>query len=151
MSRVPTAAVTERDLEELLGLMRGYCDFYRAAPSDEQLLALARALLADPDREGVQLLARDARGTAVGFATVYWSWSTVGARRLAVMNDLFVSPDARGQGLARALIEACAETARAAGAGSLEWQTAPDNATAQRVYDRTGAMRSEWVTYELQL
>ena len=49
--------VTEKTLDELLPLMRGYCDFYEVAPSDEQLLTMARALLADPRCEGVQLLA----------------------------------------------------------------------------------------------
>ena len=96
--RFAVAPVTEEELSELLGLMRAYCDFYDAAPADADLLALSRALLADPDREGVQLLARDRdrRGAAAGFATVYWSWSTAQARRLAVMNDLFVTEDARG-------------------------------------------------------
>ena len=49
--------VAEPDLGELLPLMRGYCDFYEVSPSDEALLALARVLIADPEREGVQLLA----------------------------------------------------------------------------------------------
>src|SRR5918998_5528413 len=100
------AAVTERDLEELLPLVRGYCDFYEVAPSDEALLALSRALIADPEREGVQLLARDGGGTAVGFATIFWSWSTLSAARVGVMNDLFVAPEARGRGVAEALIDA---------------------------------------------
>src|SRR5207247_11370366 len=48
----------EADLPELLPLLRGYCDFYEVTPSDEELLALSRALIADPERDGVQLLAR---------------------------------------------------------------------------------------------
>ena len=40
--------VAEADLTELLPLMRAYCDFYEVAPSDEALLALSRALIADP-------------------------------------------------------------------------------------------------------
>ena len=38
--------------------MRGYADFYEVSPTDEDLLALSRALIADPAREGVQFLAR---------------------------------------------------------------------------------------------
>jgi hypothetical protein len=53
---------------------------------------LSKALIVDPDREGVQLLARDDGGTAVGFATVYWTWDTLGAARRGVMHDLFVAP-----------------------------------------------------------
>ncbi len=141
--------VHERDLDELLPLMRGYCDFYEVSPSDEQLLTLARALLADPRREGVQLLARDDAGRAVGFATVYWSWATTSAERIGVMNDLFVAAEARGTGAAEALIEACRAECAAHGAGKLTWQTAADNERAQRVYDRVGATREQWVDYWL--
>ena len=52
--------------------MRGYCDFYEVSPSDDDLLAMSRALMADPELEGIQLLARDADGRAVGFATIFW-------------------------------------------------------------------------------
>jgi GNAT superfamily N-acetyltransferase len=139
----------EADLPELLPLMRGYCDFYEADPADEALLAMSRALIADPEREGVQLVARDGRGVAVGFATVFWSWSTLGATRIGVMNDLFVTPDARGGGAAEALIAACRERCRERGARALSWQTARDNHRAQAVYERVGATREEWVDYSL--
>jgi hypothetical protein len=49
--------VGSADLPELLPLVRAYCDFYQVTPSDQEALALARALLADPQREGLQLLA----------------------------------------------------------------------------------------------
>jgi hypothetical protein len=104
---IEISRVTEADLPELLPLLRGYCDFYEVSPSDDALRALARALIADPARDGVQLLARDA-GVAVGFATIYWSWATTIAARIGVMNDLFVAPAARGTGAAEQLILACA-------------------------------------------
>jgi GNAT superfamily N-acetyltransferase len=140
--------VTETDLTALLPLMRAYCDFYEVAPSDDALLSLARALIADPEREGVQLLARS-EGRAVGFATIFWSWATTSAERIGVMNDLFVAPEARGTGLAAALIEACRAECAVRGAGTLTWQTAPDNAAAMKVYDRVGATREQWVDYWL--
>jgi GNAT superfamily N-acetyltransferase len=107
-------------------------------------------LIADPEREGVQLMAKDG-GEAVGFATIYWSWATTIAARIGVMNDLFVAASARGTGAADALIRACVEECRAHGAEELAWQTARDNARAQRVYDRVGATRSEWVDYSLNV
>ncbi len=140
--------VGEADLSELLPLMRGYCDFYDVTPSDDELLALSRALIADPEREGVQLLARD-QGRGVGFATIYWSWATTSAERIGVMNDLFVATEARGSGLAESLIQACRAECAARGAGKLTWQTAPDNAAAIKVYDRVGATREQWVDYWL--
>jgi len=147
---IAIARVQEADLPELLPLLRGYCDFYEVAPADDELLALARALIADPERDGVQLLARNA-GEAVGFATIYWSWATTIASRIGVMNDLFVTPAARGTGAAERLIHACLDECREHGAAELAWQTAPGNARAQRVYDRVGATRSQWVDYSLSV
>ena len=70
----------EEDLADLLPLMRAYCEFYEVAPADEALLSMSRALIADPAREGVQLIARRADdGAAVGFATVFWTWQTLAA------------------------------------------------------------------------
>ena len=142
--------VGESDLADLLPLVRAYCDFYDVSPTDDALLDLSRALIADPEREGMQLIARD-DGRAIGFATVYWSWATTIAARIGVMNDLFVAADARGSGAADALIRACADECRRHGGAELTWQTARDNARAQRVYDRVGATRSEWVDYSLSV
>ena len=141
--------VGEEDLDELLPLLRGYCDFYEVSPSDEALLAVSRALIADPEHEGLQLIARAPDGTAVGFTTVYWTWQTLNAARLAIMNDLFIAPEARGSGLAERLIAACRERAAEHGASELSWQTAKDNLRAQAVYERVGGHRSEWLDYSL--
>ncbi len=147
------ATVTDGDLPDLLPLMRGYCDFYRVAPSDEALLSMSRTLIADPEREGTQLIARDDGGdAAVGFATIFWTWSTLSGSRIGVMNDLFVAERARGAGVAEALIAACVERCRARGATSLEWTTARDNYRAQRLYERVGARRDErWLDYSLSV
>jgi len=146
------ALVQESDLAELLPLMRGYCDFYEVQPSDGDLLAMSRALMGNPEREGFQLIARDEAGVAAGFATVFWNWSTLSARRDALMNDLFVTPDARGTGLADALIKECARLAKERGGQVLDWQTAKDNLRAQAVYDRVGGKRDErWLTYSMDV
>ena len=148
MSGPTLHTVGEDHLGQLLPLMRAYCDFYGASPPDEDLLAMARALIADPVGEGIQILARDG-DRAVGFATVFWTWSTLRAARIGVMNDLFVDPAARGKGTAEALIAECVERCRACGARSLGWQTAKDNRRAQAVYERAGAVREEWLDYSL--
>ena len=144
-----TSRVTTADLPDLLPLVRAYCDFYEVGPADDALLAVSRAIIADPDREGVQLIARSEGREAVGFATVYWSWDTLIAARVGIMHDLFVIPPARGTGIADLLIEACVEECSRHEAAKLGWQTAPDNARARRVYERVGATRDEWVDYWL--
>jgi GNAT superfamily N-acetyltransferase len=147
---VEITVVGPADLPELLPLLRAYCDFYQVAPSDRALLELSQALLADPEREGLQLLARDDTGRAVGFATLFWTWQTLAAARVAVMNDLFVAAEARGSGVADGLIAACLERCREYGATRLLWQTARDNGRAQAVYERIGATREDrWLDYSL--
>ena len=143
--------VTAADLLDLLPLMRAYCDFYKTSPSDHALLALARSLLADPAHEGLQLIARDTSKAAAGFATLFWTWSTVRAARIGVMNDLYVVPAARGTTLADRLIRSCVERCAMNGARRMEWQTAPDNLRAQAVYDRVGAIRESWLDYAIDV
>ena len=87
----------------------------------------------------------------MGFATIFWTWSTLSASRIGVMNDLFVAKDARGGGLADALIAECVERCRNRGATSLGWQTAKDNHRAQAVYERVGGERSEWLDYSIDV
>ncbi len=148
-SRLEIAPVSsEVQLQRLLPLMRGYCDFYNVAPADASLLFMSRALMADPTHEGVQLLATD-RGVDVGFATLFWSWETTSGR-VGVMNDLYVATASRGRGVGSALIEACLERCRAHGAVRMIWQTAVDNRAAQAVYDHLGATRETWIDYWLE-
>ena len=142
--------VGEADLADLLPMMRAYCDFYEVAPSDADLEALARALIADPRHEGMQLIARGEGGEPLGFATVYWSWQTLSAARAGVMNDLFVVPEARGRGIGRALIEVCRQRAREHGAAELVWETAPDNETAQRLYRSLDVREELSISYSLE-
>ncbi len=141
--------VTTPDLPALLPLMRAYCDFYEVAPTDQDLTAISQALIENPTTDGVQFLAADATGSAVGFATVYWSWSTTSGGRIGIMHDLFVTESGRGSGAAQALIEACATATTAHGGLELIWQTALENSRAQAVYDKTGASKSTWHEYDL--
>jgi len=142
--------VAAEHLDEVVPLMGAYCEFYEVAPGGDALRRLAQALIADPEHSGIQLLARDEESAApLGFATLFWTFSTLGAGPIGLMNDLYVTPAARGRGVGSALIEACAAQCAERGMLGVEWYTAPSNARAQSVYDRTGAVRSEWVNYYL--
>jgi len=149
VSEAEIVRVRAEHLEQLVPLMRAYCEFYEASPSDAALRGLAEALLADSERAGIQLLARDRDGTALGFATIFWTFSTLSAAPIGLMNDLYVAPAARGLGIGRELIDACARECGRRGVGELEWYTAPENKRAQSVYDGTGATRSDWVSYSM--
>jgi ribosomal protein S18 acetylase RimI-like enzyme len=139
------------DVDALLPLMRGYCDFYEVSPPDEGLEEMARALIATEEPEGMLLVARGDDGMPVGFAAVGWKWSSLRAARVAILEDLFVHPDARRTGAGRALITSCAERARSHGAPCMLWVTAHDNTRAQSLYDSLGAKGESWLEYELEL
>jgi GNAT superfamily N-acetyltransferase len=137
------------EIEELLPLIRAYCEFYETEPNDEGLRKMFETLISDPS-QGAVFIARDG-GTAVGFATLDWKWSSLKAARIGYLEDLFVDPETRGRGIADALIEVCADRCREHGMPAMEWLTAPDNHRAQKVYERTGADSDTYVEYDLEL
>ena len=124
------------DLDALAPLFDAYRQFYEQAPD----LALARAYLGERMARGecVVYVALAASGEVVGFTLLYPTFTSVGARRIFVLNDLFVRPSARGTRAGVALLEAAKAHARAAGALRLSLRTAHDNARAQRVYEQNG-------------
>jgi GNAT superfamily N-acetyltransferase len=148
---VPTiSTATEADLDEVLPLFAGYQTFYTGtAQPDEKNRAFLRRFV-DGDA-GRLLVARNDSGAVVGFANLYWTFSSTLAEEHVLMNDLFVSDAARGGGVGFALIEAARDVARERGSRSLSWETALDNRTAQRLYERTGADRNVWFEYDLEV
>jgi GNAT superfamily N-acetyltransferase len=148
--RIEIAPVSAEEFERLLALIASYQRFYEVEEVDEERnRAFFRRFLA-PSDDGLLIAARDGE-RLLGYACLYWHFSSTLAAETVLMNDLYVEPDTRGRGVGRALIEASAAVARERGAAHLEWATAPDNHTAQRLYDSTGAERSEWVEYQLGL
>jgi GNAT superfamily N-acetyltransferase len=137
------------EIEEMLPLIRAYCEFYETEPDDEGLRSMFETLINEPS-QGAVFIARDG-GKAVGFATLDWKWSSLKAARIGYLEDLFVDPEARGRGIADALIEVCAARCRELGMPAMEWLTAPDNHRAQKVYDRTGAESGTYMEYDLEL
>jgi GNAT superfamily N-acetyltransferase len=149
-AEVEIAPVAASELEELLPLIGAYQRFYEVEDVDDaRNRAFFRRFLA-PSEDGLLLGARS-EGRLVGYACLYWHFSSLEACESVLMNDLFVGESARGQGVGRALIEATAAVAREREVPFVEWSTAPDNETAQRLYDSTGAERTEWYSYELRV
>ena len=130
------APLASGDLDTLVPLFDAYRVFYKQL-SDP---ALARGYLAKRLGAGeyAGFLARDAAGTPIGFALMSQTFSSVGLKRIWLLNDLFVDPKVRKSGAGAALMKAVEDFARATGAGRLDLFTARTNATAQAVYRRAG-------------
>ncbi|MFH5181401.1 GNAT family N-acetyltransferase [Paenibacillus sp. TAB 01] len=142
-------AVHEQDIPQLLDLMVQYIvDFYnRPMPNEQSLENLIRQLLANP-ASGMQFCAeRD--GKLVGFATLYFTFSTLQVKRAAILNDLFVLTEARGAKLGEKLFQVCLAFVRENDFAYMTWETAKDNLIAQSLYNKMGGHLSEWVSYEM--
>jgi GNAT superfamily N-acetyltransferase len=146
---VDVSAVREEEFETLLPLIAAYQGFYEVEDVDNDRNRLFFRRFLAPSEDGRLLAARDEGGVILGYACLYWHFSSLAAAETVLMNDLFVGPEARGRGVGRALIEASAAVARERGSAWLEWATAPDNHTAQRLYDSMTDEKSTWLEYEL--
>lgn len=122
-------------------------DFYRRPlPPVEKVQALIQMCL--DGEKGVQFVVEQ-NGKLLGFATLYFTYSTLSAQKATVMNDLYVVEEARGTGAAAALFEACHAYTRENGFAFMSWETARDNLRAQRFYEKMGGTRGDWFTYEI--
>jgi len=148
---VEVSPLREEEFETLLPLIAAYQRFYEVDDiDDDRNRSFFQRFLA-PSEDGLLLAARDEGGAILGYACLYWHFSSLVAVETVLMNDLFVTSEARGRGVGRALIEASAAVARERGAAWLEWSTAPDNHTAQRLYDSMTSEKSTWLEYELDV
>jgi len=149
-SAVRIEPVLPKQLDTLLPMIAAYQRFYEADDIDEERNRAFFSRFLAPSDEGMLLGAW--RGEElVGYACLYWHFTSLVPAETVLMNDLYVAEDRRGEGIGRALIDASAEVARKRGAHQLEWVTAPDNKTAQRLYDTTGAESEPSIEYELEL
>jgi len=141
--------VTQATFDRVLPLIAAYQRFYEAVPDEERNRAHFAQFIHD-QTHGVQFLALGDAGQALGFATLYFPMGSVTPGRYCLMNDLFTVPEARGQGIGRALILHCLRYAQSCGFSKISWQTALTNSVAQRLYDSLPTTRSGWYTYTLR-
>jgi GNAT superfamily N-acetyltransferase len=89
-------------------------------------------------------------GEPVGFALFFHNFSTFLGRAGIYLEDLYVRPEARGQGVGRRLLAWLAATAVSRGCGRLEWAVLDWNEPSIRFYRNLGAVpRDEWTTYRV--
>ncbi|MGQ0567651.1 MAG: GNAT family N-acetyltransferase [Gemmobacter sp.] len=129
-------------------LYAGYADHYRVAQTPA-MREVVWGWLMDPGHATKGFVAVHG-GVPVGLAHYRAFARPLSASVGGFLDDLFVSPAARGTGAAEALIAAVADEGRARGWTVIRWITAADNARARAVYDRV-AVATPWVTYDIRL
>lgn len=141
---VQICRATLQHLDRIVPLFDAYRQFY----GQDSDLPGARAFLAEriAREESVILLA----GDGAGFTQLYPCFSSVRMRMTLILNDLFVAPEARCQGVGEALLEAARDHARSVGAARMTLSTAVDNSAAHALYVRTGWERdAQFHTYTI--
>ena len=132
----PVAAADRADWARL---WRGYLAFYRTELPEAVYDTLFARLMA-PGADGPFGLLAEAGGRPVGLVHYLHHLHCWRPEGVVYLQDLFVDPEARGQGAARALIEAVYAAADAAGRPSVYWTTEAGNIPARQLYDRVGVL-----------
>ena len=102
------------------------------------------------ERPYAETIIAEVDGKPAGFALFFHNFSTFLAQPGIYLEDLFVKPEARGNGIGRALLERLAQIAVERDCGRLEWAVLNWNTDAIRFYERLGAKpNSDWTVYRL--
>jgi GNAT superfamily N-acetyltransferase len=152
MNTLTIRPVAPADFDQWLPLWDGYNEFYgRSAETrlDPMITEITWARFFSAG-EPVNALVAEADGQLLGLAHYLFHRSTTMIANTCYLQDLFTIPQARGQGVGRALIEAAAEAARAAGSPRVYWHTHETNATARRLYDAV-AKNTGFIVYRVDL
>lgn len=98
----------------------------------------------------VHALIAENNGVAVGFAVYFFNYSTWLGKHGIYLEDLYVSPEARGCGAGKALLKELAKIAVAKDCGRVEWSVLDWNKPAIDFYIAMGAKpQDEWTVYRL--
>jgi len=127
-------------------LFRAYCEFYGFAMEQAGFDRLWAELMRD---ERMHAFGARKGGALVGIVHFLPHANTWG-RDVCYLEDLFTHQDARGQGIARALIAAVTDWAREADCGRVYWMTHDSNTTARRLYDQVAANKG-FIRYQIEL
>jgi GNAT superfamily N-acetyltransferase len=144
MITITLLVASDRDAWE--ALFRAYIAFYHRAEPPIMYERAWREFQAD-----TRLHALGARldGRLVGITHYFIHPSTTGPD-VCYLQDLFTAPDARGKGVARALIMAVTDWARARGCRRVYWHTQASNSVARRLYDSM-AKTHDFIRYQIDL
>ena len=137
--------ISKDDKAVWLKLWAGYLEFYQHELSAEQTDLTWQRFF--DQKFNLWAFVAEVQGEVVGLAHFSFTNSTWNKTPDLYLEDLFVAPESRRQGLGEFLIQGCAEFGASQGARRLYWLTHRDNETAQRVY-RKLAQQSEFVIYE---
>jgi GNAT superfamily N-acetyltransferase len=147
MTDYRTTFVADEDKDHWRVLFNGYADFY-GVPMDDAIADKVWGWLRDPDHVLEGLVVRDEGGNIVGLAHVRSCPRPLGGCEVGFLDDMYVSPGARGSGAADALFEGLRVLATERGWPTVRWVTQHFNERGRRFYDRYTDGPSEFIMYQ---
>jgi len=140
---------TINDLDGISNLFNLYRIFYK---QDSDLEGAKRYIKERIEsNESVIFVVKD-KDTYVGFTQLYPTFSSISMKRAWILNDLYVEAEARKRGVGEMLLQKAKDYALATGANGISLSTAPDNLSAQSLYEKNGYERdTQFYHYELSL
>jgi GNAT superfamily N-acetyltransferase len=140
---------TADDVSLILTLIRGLAEYERLASEAVVTAADVQDSLFG-ERPAAEVLIAEVEDDAAGFALFFHNYSTFLGRRGLYLEDLFVFPAHRGQGIGRALMARLAQLATERNCGRFEWWVLDWNEPAIRFYESLGARAmDDWTVYRL--
>jgi GNAT superfamily N-acetyltransferase len=145
---------TAADVPVILDFIRGLADYEKLSHEVVASAETLRATLFPADSAmrpaAACILAFTATGAPAGFALYFFNYSTFLAKPGLYLEDLFVCPEFRGQGIGKALLLHLAQIANQLGCGRMEWSVLDWNQPAIDFYEALGAERkTEWTICRL--
>lgn len=142
MISINRASIT--DVKALSTLFNQYRVFYQQ-PSD--LIACEQFLFERILNEESIVFFAEKEGELLGFTQIYPTFSSISLAKSLILNDLFVIETARGQGIARQLMDAALEYAKSINANGIALETAKDNLQANALYQSLNYESDELFTH----
>jgi len=140
--------ISMEELDDLVMLFDQYMVFYKQPTAPNKYREYLSERL--KNKEATVFIAYSSEKEPVGFVLNYHSFSSVSLGKIIVLNDLFVAPAHRKQGIANRLINCSIDLARRTGSIRVDLSTAGDNLSAQSLYEKIGFIKdAKYLAYSL--
>ncbi len=149
---MPTISIRPATIEDVATIMQFIVDLAVYEKEPDAVVATESHLENTLFCENPQVhgLIAESDGSPVGFAVYFFNYSTWLGQHGIYLEDLYVTPDARGSGAGKALLQELAKIAVAKDCGRVEWSVLDWNEPAIEFYKAMGAApQDEWTVYRL--
>lgn len=141
---------TLQDLDQLTNLFDQYVVFYKNPSNIEKHKAYLKDRI--ENNEATVFLAFDENNPekAIGFTLIYITFSSLALNKILILNDLYVDPNVRKNGVGEKLISQTVALAKELGSNLIRLRTSKSNTVAQGLYNKMGFVREDYLySYDL--